>query len=94
MDQKVVLLTLFGMQAVTYVPRLLPVLLFSSKQLPPLVIVWLRYVPVAVLAAMVVPSLLLVEQRIHFAADNLLLWAAIPTLLVAWKTKSLFGDNL
>ncbi|MBN1583653.1 MAG: AzlD domain-containing protein [Anaerolineae bacterium] len=94
MDQKVVLLTILGMQIVTYVPRVLPVLLFSSRQLPPLVIAWLRHVPVAVLAAMLLPSLLLVEQRIHFAPGNLFLWAAVPTLFVAWKTQSLFGSVL
>jgi branched-subunit amino acid transport protein len=82
------------MQFVTYVPRLLPVLLFSSRQLPPLAIAWLRHVPVAVLAAMLLPSLLLAEQRIRFDLDNLFLWAAVPTLFVAWKTKSLFGSVL
>jgi branched-subunit amino acid transport protein len=24
--------------------------------------------------------------------DNLFFWAALPTLLVAWKTRSLFGS--
>ena len=94
MDQKVILLTILGMQIVTYVPRLLPMLLFSSRQLPPLVIAWLHYVPVAVLAAMLLPSLLLVEQRISFDPNNLFLWAAVPTLFVAWKTQSLFGSVL
>ena len=94
MDHKIVLFTICGMLVVTYVPRLLPVLLFSSRQLPPLVIAWLRYVPVAVLAAMLLPSLLIFEQRISFDPGNLFLWAAIPTLLVAWKTQSLFGSVL
>jgi branched-subunit amino acid transport protein len=76
----------------TYVPRLLPVLLFSSRQLPSWAIAWLRYVPVAVLAAMLLPSLLLVEQQIDFRPSNLFLWAAIPTLFIAWKTQSLFGS--
>lgn len=94
MDQQTILLTILGMQTVTYVPRLVPMLLFSSRQLPALVIAWLRYVPVAVLAAMLLPSLLLVEQGISLAPDNLFLWGAVPTLLVAWKTRSLFGSVL
>ena len=50
MEQEIVFLTLLGMLAVTYVPRVLPVLMLSSRRLPPAVVAWLRYVPVAVLA--------------------------------------------
>ena len=53
-------------------------------------ITWLRYVPVAVLSALLMPALLIPDDRLDFGGDNLFLWAAIPTFLVAWKTKSLF----
>ena len=79
------------MGAVTYLPRLLPVLLLSSKKLPPLVETWLRYVPVAVLSAMLLPSLIVNDDALDFSSSNLFLWAAIPTFLVAWRTRSLFG---
>lgn len=92
MDQRAVFLTMVGMLAVTYLPRLLPLWLFTSRSLPPLVIAWLRYVPVAVLAAMLFPSLLLVEGNVRVGGANLFLWAAVPTFIVAWKTKSLFGS--
>jgi len=62
--------------------------------LPPLVEAWLRYVPAAVLAAMLLPSLLVAEGQAHLAWDNLYLWAALPTLGVAWKTRSLFAAVL
>ena len=80
------------MAVVTYLPRLLPVYFLSSRSLPPLVVDWLRYVPVAVLAAMLFPSLLVQGDEIALAPGNLFLWAAFPTLLVAWKTRSLFGS--
>jgi branched-subunit amino acid transport protein len=92
MDQKAIFLTILGMALVTYLPRLLPVYFLSSTSLPPLVVTWLRYVPVAVLAAMLFPSLLVQEGRVVLGPNNLLLWAAFPTLLVAWKTRSLFGS--
>ena len=76
---------------VTYIPRLLPVWVLSSKSLPPLVVKWLRYVPVAVLAAMLFPSLLVQERRVDVGLENLFLWAAVPTFLIAWKKRSLFG---
>jgi len=91
MDQNLVFLTLLGMLLVTYLPRLLPVWLLAGRALPPLVIAWLRYVPAAVLAAMLFPALLLEGHRLHISPDNLYLVAFFPTLLVAWKTRSLFG---
>ncbi len=92
MDQKTVFLTILGMSAVTFIPRLLPVQLLSSKKLSPLAVAWLRFIPVAVLAAMLLPSLVVNEAELDFSISNLFLWAAIPTFLVAWKTRSLFGS--
>jgi len=92
MEQTTIFITILGMSVVTFLPRLLPVLLLSSKRLPPLVVAWLRFVPVAVLAAMLLPSLIVSEAGLDFSSSNLFLWAAIPTFLVAWKTHSLFGS--
>ena len=91
MDQKNVFIVILGMTVVTYLPRLLPVLVLSSRSLPPILATWLRYIPISVMAAMVMPSLILQDQQIVLSRDNIFLWAAFPTLLVAWKTKSLFG---
>lgn len=91
LDQNAILLTMLGMLAVTYLPRVLPVWVLTSKPLPPLVVTWLRYVPVAVLAALLLPALVVAENRLNLSPGNLFLWAAIPTFIVAWKTRSLFG---
>jgi branched-subunit amino acid transport protein len=92
MDQRVIFLTMLGMGLVTYLPRLLPVYFLSSRSLPQLVVAWLRYVPVAVLAAMLFPSLLVDGGQVVLAPSNIFLWSAFPTFLVAWKTRSLFGS--
>ncbi|GAB4531241.1 MAG: AzlD domain-containing protein [Anaerolineae bacterium] len=94
MDQKAIFLTMLGMALVTYLPRLAPVYFLSSRSLPPLVVAWLRHVPVAVLAAMLFPSLLVQGDQVVTGPSNLFLWAAFPTLLVAWKTRSLFSPVL
>ena len=52
---------------------------------------WLGYVPTAVLSAMLLPAVLIADGRLSFGLHNLFLWAALPTLLVAWRTRSLFG---
>jgi len=91
MDRAAILLTVLGMGLVTYLPRLLPVWFLSSRALPRPVVSWLRYVPVAVLAAMLAPSLFVQDRALALGFDNLFLWAALPTFLVAWKRRSLFA---
>ena len=88
------LLIFTGMALATYIPRLLPVYFLSSRSLPPLAVAWLRYVPVAVLAAMLFPSLLVQEGQVVLGPTNIFLWAALPTLLMAAKTRSLFGSGV
>ena len=58
MDQQRVFLTILGMAVVTYLPRLMPTWFLSSRSLPHWLVVWLRFVPVAVLSAMLFPSVL------------------------------------
>ena len=91
MDQALIFWTIVGMAVVTYLPRLLPTLFLSGRNLRPLLIAWLRLVPPAVLAAMLVPSLLLREDRVDLGFDNLFFWAALVAFPVAWKSKSLFA---
>ena len=91
MDQQTIFLTLLGMMAVTYLPRALPVLALSRRSLPEAVIRWLGFIPVAVLSAMLLPSLIVTEKGLDFSAQNIFLWAAIPTFLVCWKTRSFVG---
>ena len=99
LDQNAIALTIVGMAAVTYLPRLLPLLLLTqgkaaSSGLSPWVEAWLRYVSAAVLAAMLLPGLFVAGGQFSLQLDNLYLWAAIPTLLIAWKTRSLVGAVL
>lgn len=91
MDQSLVFLTIAGMGAVTYLPRLLPMLLLSGRKLAPWISRWLSFVPATVLAALLAPGLVCPEGRLDFGLDNLYLLAAVPTFLVAWRFKSFFG---
>lgn len=91
MDPKLILTTIAGMALVTYLPRVLPALALSSRRLNPWVERWLSHVPAAVLAALLVPSLLAPEGHVQASWDNLFLWAALPCFLLALKTKSFFG---
>jgi branched-subunit amino acid transport protein len=89
MDQTVILWTMVGMAVVTYLPRLLPTLFLSGRTLRPVIVAWLRLIPPAVLAAMLVPSLLVREDRLAIGHENLFLWTALVAFGVAWRWKSL-----
>lgn len=94
MDQTLIFWTIVGMAIVTYLPRLLPTLFLSGRTLRPVIASWLRLVPPAVLAAMLVPSLLVRENSVELGFDNLFFWAALVAFPVAWKWNSLFATVL
>lgn len=79
------------MAIVTYLPRLLPTLFLSGRNLRPIISSWLRLVPPAVLAAMLVPSLLVREDSVTLGFENLFFWVALIAFPVAWKWNSLFA---
>lgn len=82
---------LLGMGAVTYLPRMLPLVALAHRKLPQGVVDWLGYIPVAILSALVAPGLLTESAARSFAFGKLDLLVAIPTLLFAARTKSLGG---
>ena len=87
------LLLMLGMGLVTYIPRLLPLFFLSQRQLPQWLIDWLELIPVAILAALLAPALVVDEGN---SLDLLRpeFWVAIPTFLFAVRTKSLGGTVL
>ena len=82
-----------GMTFVTLLPRIVPILFLSGRKMPRLVERWLSLIAPAILSALLLPELLLdrSDSAPSLSFYNLYLLAALPTLLVAWKTKSLFG---
>ena len=86
-----IILIILSMALVTYLPRLIPILLLSRRKLPPQVGIWLSYVPVAVLAALLGPILFMPAGQIALhPGDNPYLWAAFPTLATALFSKNMF----
>ena len=84
-------LLLFFMALVTFLPRVLPVLLLSRRSLPEPVERWLSYVPVAVLAALLAPSLFAPSGWFNLAfSENPAFWVSIPVFAIAFLTRNLF----
>ncbi|MCX4629040.1 AzlD domain-containing protein [Streptomyces sp. NPDC048550] len=83
-------LTIAGMAAVTFGPRLVPTLFLAAAALPRPVVVWLRQVPPAVIAALLAPSLFAPAGTLDLGPGNYALWLAVPTLLLAWRTRNFY----
>ncbi len=86
-----VLVCLVGICLVTLLPRTLPLMYLSVDALPSWVSRWLSFIPVAVMAALLFPEIFMQGEKLALTMDNVYLIAAIPSLLVAWKTSSFFG---
>jgi branched-subunit amino acid transport protein len=78
-----------GMGIVTYIPRLIPILFLSQRELPRWMLEWLDYIPAAILGALIFPALFTSgnPREIDIARPELLV--AIPVFFVSVKTRSL-----
>lgn len=80
---------LLGMGLVTYLPRVLPLVLLAKRNLPQGFRDWLSLIPVAILAALLAPGLLIDSSTRVISFGKPELFTAIPTLLLALRTRSL-----
>ncbi|HZG61571.1 MAG TPA: AzlD domain-containing protein [Anoxybacillus sp.] len=83
MDKMIVLMIL-GMGIVTYIPRMLPLVVFNGVKMPPFLQGVLKNVPYATLGALIVPGIFLINEDIWFGVIGF-----ISALVIAW-----FGANV
>ena len=81
-------LTMLGMGAVTYAIRLSFIVLWGRVTMPAAVQRSLRFVPVAVLSAIIFPEILRHGGAWNLSPLNPRLLAGIIAALVAWRTRS------
>ncbi len=89
MEMKYVLMIL-GMTLVTFIPRYLPLAVLSKMEIPEVVIEWLKYIPAAILAALLAPGILIIDGRLMITPQNTYLLAALPTFLIAIYKRNIF----
>ena len=85
------ILLVLCMGAVTYLPRMLPLVALSRRRLPAWFSEWLELIPAAILSALLAPTLFAVAEPRAFCLGKPELLAAVPTLLCALRTRSLAG---
>lgn len=79
-----------GMMLVTFLPRWGVMALLGRMEMPKPVFRALRFVPPAVLAAIILPALVLnPDGNLFISLNNTFLLAGIVSALVAWRTRNL-----
>ncbi|WP_088815270.1 MULTISPECIES: AzlD domain-containing protein [Listeria] len=82
-------LAIIGCAIVTFIPRVLPFLFVRKMKLPDLLMSYLSYVPLCILTALFIQSLLTEHDGNFPSIDLLPFLAALPTILTAILTKNL-----
>jgi len=86
----VLCLIIVGMGVVTYAIRLSLILLLGRLRVSPIVRQALRFVPPAVLSAIVFPSSRALPGTLMFSPGNARLLAGLLAGVVAWRSKNVF----
>jgi branched-subunit amino acid transport protein len=81
-------LIIIGMGLVTFGIRLVPIVLLGRIEIPLIMQRALRFVPPAVLTAIVVPELLYRDSQIDVSLTNVRLLAGVIAIVVAWRTRN------
>ena len=79
---------IIGGMSLTYLIRLSFTVLFPAERLPRIFQKGLRFVPPAILSAIVLPELLSPEGYLDISLQNTQLIAGIVAAAVAWRTKN------
>lgn len=89
MDSLSEFLVVVGMALVTFAARYPVLAFFGRLNPPPAVLSALKFVPPAVLTALIVPSVLMPEGAMSVQPQNAFLVAGVLAALIAWRTKNL-----
>lgn len=74
---------ILGAMLATYLPRMLPLVVLSKVALPKKVLKFLDYVPIAILGAILIPSLVMKDQQLDLSFGNEFLIAGVLTIILA-----------
>lgn len=86
-----VFLIIIGAAMVTFIPRVLPLVVLNRIRIPDWGMRWLNYVPIAVMASLVGQELFMNNGELSPLRSNIELLAALPTFLTAVISRSLLG---
>ncbi|MBY0095275.1 AzlD domain-containing protein [Mesobacillus maritimus] len=77
---KEIVMMIIGMGVVTFIPRMLPFIMFRGKELPPFLQGVLKNVPYATLGALIFPAVLYIQEDIWYGVIGALAAFAVAFL--------------
>lgn len=80
-----------GMALATFLTRFGCLILFRYIGIPSLLEGWLKYVPTAILTALIMPALLLPKGYLDISLHNHYLLAGIVAAIVAYKSRNIIA---
>ncbi|MGM0902360.1 AzlD domain-containing protein [Mesobacillus maritimus] len=80
MLSKEIIIMIIGMGIVTFIPRMLPFIMFRGKELPPFLQGVLKNVPYATLGALIFPAVLYIQEDIWYGVIGALAAFAVAFL--------------
>jgi glutaminyl-peptide cyclotransferase len=84
-------LLIAGMTLVTFLPRWGVMALLGRVEMPAPLFNTLKYVPVAVLVAIIAPEMVMRDGQVSISVQNATLVAGVVAGLVAWRTRNLLA---
>ena len=87
-------LTIVVVGLITYLIRLSFIALVGYRPIPDRLKHALRFVPLAVLTAIIFPELTLSNGVVDLSPDNFRLFAGVAAVFVAWRTRSVVATIL
>lgn len=84
-----VLLVILFSGLVTWLPRITPFILTKYKELPPIVVRFLNFIPIAIIFSLIVSTIIEPSKTSLYHIKWLEFLALVPTTLVAIRTKNI-----
>ncbi len=94
MKSEYVWAVVIGMALCNYAVRFIPMAFLARLELPAVLHRWLSFIPVSVMAALVVGEVLRPDGRWLPPMQNPYLFAALPTAFVYYKWRSFLGTTV
>lgn len=82
-----ILVLILGIGMVTYISRALPIIALSNKKLNKNIEIWMKYVPPAIFAALILPDIFTYNNSLDFVNPKIL--SSVIVFFIAYKTRSL-----
>lgn len=89
MNNNYIIIVILGMAIVTYISRILPMIIFSKNDMPESIKDIMKFIPIAILSSLIAKDIFFSGDNLYISFTNPKIISGIIVLLVAYKFKSI-----